>query len=609
MNKLIAIALSFLVACAPSSAVTKRGLGGIPGGGFIPPTKSGSGGAGDITQVNVTGPITGGGPSGVVTVGLGVCSADQIYKMDGTGTAWACDSDDVGSGVSDGDKGDITVSGSGSSWAIDAAAVTLAKMADIATARIIGRTTAGTGVPEALTGTQATAMLDTVTSGAKGLAPASGGGSTNFLRADGTWAVPAGGGDIDGVTAGDGLTGGGASGTVTLDVVCSVGLTCVADAVAISNRDFGDITASSAGSTWTIDNSTVTSAKLNITTTSCTNQLVSAIGAGGTGTCSSVGSATITDGTVALADMANLAADTIVGRANGAGTGVPQALTGTQVNVILPAASATVKGLVPTPPNNTTTFLRGDATWATVSGGITNSAGNNVVTKSNGTNLVASTITDNGTTVNITASAADVDGTLNADGAATLNANVDLGDSSTDVIQIDGYVGIGTAASSLAGLWVSGAGRTYSLLANGGPFRFDTDGVVTGTFNGQGAATFDGAVDLGNAAADLIELNGELRVTNDQGKLSTKSGGAITLTNCGTGATFVGDRTAGHVTIGTSPGSCEVDWTTAFANNPTCLLTTRTSTKTYSYTADTSKIVITSPVASAVYDWICGDHF
>jgi len=27
-----------------------------------------------------------------------------------------------------------------------------------------------------------------------GLAPASGGGTTNFLRADGTWAAPAGGG-------------------------------------------------------------------------------------------------------------------------------------------------------------------------------------------------------------------------------------------------------------------------------------------------------------------------------------------------------------------------------------------------------------------------------
>lgn len=38
-----------------------------------------------------------------------------------------------------------------------------------------------------LTGTQVTAMLDTVGSAVKGLAPASGGGTANFLRADGTW--------------------------------------------------------------------------------------------------------------------------------------------------------------------------------------------------------------------------------------------------------------------------------------------------------------------------------------------------------------------------------------------------------------------------------------
>ena len=72
-------------------------------------------------------------------------------------------------------------------------AVTNAKLANMATATIKGRTTAGTGVPEDLTGTQVTALLDTFTSGAKGLVPASGGGTANFLRADGTFAAPGGG--------------------------------------------------------------------------------------------------------------------------------------------------------------------------------------------------------------------------------------------------------------------------------------------------------------------------------------------------------------------------------------------------------------------------------
>jgi hypothetical protein len=52
--------------------------------------------------------------------------------------------------------------------------------------------TAATRVIASSTGTDATLPL--VTTGDAGLAPASGGGPTNFLRADGTWAAPGGGG-------------------------------------------------------------------------------------------------------------------------------------------------------------------------------------------------------------------------------------------------------------------------------------------------------------------------------------------------------------------------------------------------------------------------------
>lgn len=99
-----------------------------------------------------------------------------------------------GGGVSDGDKGDITVSGSGATWTIDNGVVTLAKQANLAANSIQGNNTGSPATPLALTGTQVTAMLDTFTSSVKGLTPASGGGTSNFLRADGTWAVPSGGG-------------------------------------------------------------------------------------------------------------------------------------------------------------------------------------------------------------------------------------------------------------------------------------------------------------------------------------------------------------------------------------------------------------------------------
>lgn len=91
--------------------------------------------------------------------------------------------------------GDVTGTGTGSFAATIAAnAVTNAKLAQIATQIIKGRTTAATGNVEDLTVTQVTAMLNVFTSALQGLVPASGGGTTTFLRADGIFAAPPGGG-------------------------------------------------------------------------------------------------------------------------------------------------------------------------------------------------------------------------------------------------------------------------------------------------------------------------------------------------------------------------------------------------------------------------------
>jgi hypothetical protein len=73
-------------------------------------------------------------------------TSGQVLSTNGSGVlSW-------GGGISDGDKGDITVSGSGATWTIDSDVVTYAKIQNVsATSRLLGRSTAGAGDIEELT--------------------------------------------------------------------------------------------------------------------------------------------------------------------------------------------------------------------------------------------------------------------------------------------------------------------------------------------------------------------------------------------------------------------------------------------------------------------------
>lgn len=119
------------------------------------------------------------------------------------------------SAVPDGDKGDVTVKNGGLTWTIDNNAVTLAKIQDISGLRILGRSASTSGDPMQLTELDVRTMLSTFSTTAKGLAPVSPGGTTAFLRADGTWqAPPSGGSDaiFTSTTAGDVPPSGGGTG-------------------------------------------------------------------------------------------------------------------------------------------------------------------------------------------------------------------------------------------------------------------------------------------------------------------------------------------------------------------------------------------------------------
>jgi hypothetical protein len=91
-------------------------------------------------------------------LGTGTPAGTKVLYGNGT---WDTLPGGGGGGLSDGDYGDISVSGGGAALTIDNGVVTLAKMADLATDRLIGRATAGSGAPEAITCTAAArALLD-----------------------------------------------------------------------------------------------------------------------------------------------------------------------------------------------------------------------------------------------------------------------------------------------------------------------------------------------------------------------------------------------------------------------------------------------------------------
>ena len=75
----------------------------------------------------------------------------QVLSTNGSGSlSWATAGG--GGGISDGDKGDITVSASGATWTIDNDAVTYAKIQNVsATSRLLGRASSGSGDVEEIT--------------------------------------------------------------------------------------------------------------------------------------------------------------------------------------------------------------------------------------------------------------------------------------------------------------------------------------------------------------------------------------------------------------------------------------------------------------------------
>ena len=132
-------------------------------------------------------------------------------------------------------------------------------------------------------------------------------------------------------------------------------------------------------------------------------------------------------------------------------------------------------------------------------GGITNSAGSNVVTKSDGTNLVASQITDDGTTVKIGTSAADA-GILGLPNNSVLKARNAANSGNIDMFKVN--------ASDQLEL----AGGTFKVTDSGSAFYFesktgaDSEKAYLGKGHYAGAHLYssDGYVTLGAQSGGIV---------------------------------------------------------------------------------------------------------
>lgn len=262
------------------SVVTSNGVSGTVANATTTPAITLTLGAITPTSVAASGSVTGSNLSGTNT-------GDQTITLTGAVT---------GSGT-----------GSFATTLVDGA-VTLDKMANIATASILGRSTAATGVPEVLTGSQVKSIigLDLVENTALSTWAGSANITTVGTIASGVW-----------------------NGTAVADAKIATALTGKTyNALSLASQAVGfTIAGGTTSKTLTV------SSDATVSGTNTGDQTITLTGdVTGTGTGSFA--ATIATGSVTLAKMANLTANTFIGRKTGT-TGAPEVMSVSDVKSLL----------------------------------------------------------------------------------------------------------------------------------------------------------------------------------------------------------------------------------------------------------------------------------
>jgi hypothetical protein len=192
----------------------------------------------------------------------------------------------------------------------------------------------GTGINVASAGTTITISAPLFGSAAQGEVPASGGGTVNYLRADGTWAIPPAPTPAALTSAND------TNVTLTL---AGTPATALLQATSITAGWIG----------------TLAAGRLNANVVQAVTNDANVIG--------SIATQTLTlgwTGTLANSRLATMAAHTYKGN-NTAATAAPIDVTNTQLTADLNPFTSTLQGLAPASGGGTNNYLRADGSWAT----------------------------------------------------------------------------------------------------------------------------------------------------------------------------------------------------------------------------------------------------